>query len=66
MIVASSLLPAIAFCAVGCGPNIASVALIEDGTIRGYGVTRGCREGFKIGPLFVDNEKGAGVSVLRA
>lgn len=29
-------------------------AFIEDGDVRGYGVLRGCHEGFKIGPLFAD------------
>jgi len=27
--------------------------------VAGYGVIRRCREGFKIGPLFADDEKGA-------
>ena len=35
------------------------LALIEDGTVRGYGVIRACRSGFKIGPLFADNYEGA-------
>jgi GNAT superfamily N-acetyltransferase len=35
------------------------VALIEDGAVRGYGVVRACRQGFKIGPLFVDTDAGA-------
>lgn len=26
--------------------------LVEEGTVTGYGVVRGCRAGFKIGPLF--------------
>ena len=30
-------------------------ALIEDGAVRGYGVIRPCRRGFKIGPLFADS-----------
>ncbi|MBX9773208.1 MAG: GNAT family N-acetyltransferase [Xanthobacteraceae bacterium] len=34
-------------------------ALIEDGAIRGYGVIRPCRSGFKIGPLFADSDEGA-------
>jgi Acetyltransferase (GNAT) domain/Acetyltransferase (GNAT) family len=34
-------------------------ALIENGTVRGYGVIRPCRSGFKIGPLFADAEEGA-------
>ena len=32
------------------------LALIEDGSVRGYGVVRVCRTGFKIGPLFADSE----------
>jgi len=35
------------------------LALIRDGAVAGYGVIRNCREGFKIGPLFADDEKGA-------
>jgi hypothetical protein len=35
------------------------MALIEDGSIRGYGVIRRCRHGFKIGPLFADDDQGA-------
>jgi Acetyltransferase (GNAT) domain/Acetyltransferase (GNAT) family len=35
------------------------LALVEDGTIRGYGVIRACRSGFKIGPLFADTDEGA-------
>jgi hypothetical protein len=34
-------------------------ALIEDGAVRGYGVIRPCRSGFKIGPLFADSDEGA-------
>jgi GNAT superfamily N-acetyltransferase len=33
-----------------------AVAFVEDGVIRGYGVMRACRNGFKIGPLFADGE----------
>jgi GNAT superfamily N-acetyltransferase len=29
-------------------------AFVETGAVRGYGVLRACREGFKIGPLFAD------------
>jgi hypothetical protein len=36
-------------------------ALIEDGTLRGYGVIRPCRHGFKIGPLFADADENADV-----
>jgi len=35
------------------------LALIRDDMVAGYGVIRRCREGFKIGPLFADDEKGA-------
>ena len=34
-------------------------ALIENGTVRGYGVIRACKHGFKIGPLFADTDDGA-------
>jgi hypothetical protein len=33
------------------------MALVENGTIRGYGVIRACRNGFKIGPLFADTDE---------
>ncbi|MEP9350194.1 GNAT family N-acetyltransferase [Xanthobacter sp. KR7-225] len=36
-----------------------SLALVEDGAVRGYGVVRRCREGAKIGPLFCDHAPGA-------
>lgn len=36
-----------------------------DGAIRGYGVIRPCRAGYKIGPLFADDEMGAD-SLMRA
>jgi Acetyltransferase (GNAT) domain/Acetyltransferase (GNAT) family len=35
------------------------LALVEDGSIRGYGVVRTCRTGSKIGPLFAESEDGA-------
>jgi hypothetical protein len=35
------------------------LALIENGTVRGYGVVRACRHGFKIGPLYADTDEGA-------
>ncbi|MET0746005.1 MAG: GNAT family N-acetyltransferase, partial [Microvirga sp.] len=34
-------------------------ALVDDGAVRGYGVIRACREGYKIGPLFADGESEA-------
>jgi GNAT superfamily N-acetyltransferase len=36
-----------------------AVALMEDGTVRGYGVMRACRKGHKIGPLFADGPQEA-------
>jgi GNAT superfamily N-acetyltransferase len=36
-----------------------ALALIEDGTVQGYGVIRTCRRGFKIGPLFANSEQTA-------
>lgn len=35
-------------------PNSATLAWRENDSIRGYGVIRRCREGWKIGPLFAD------------
>jgi hypothetical protein len=35
------------------------MALVENGTVRGYGLIRACRNGFKIGPLFADTDAGA-------
>lgn len=40
-----------------CAPMAASrrgFVLVEEGTLRGYGVIRRCREGYKIGPLLAD------------
>jgi GNAT superfamily N-acetyltransferase len=34
----------------------AAIAFVEDGVVKGYGVLRACRTGFKIGPLFADGE----------
>jgi Acetyltransferase (GNAT) domain/Acetyltransferase (GNAT) family len=42
-----------------------ALALVEDRTVRGYGVIRACRKGFKIGPLFADTDEGADL-LLRA
>lgn len=36
-----------------------SVALLQGGSISGFGTIRACREGFKIGPLFSDTDVGA-------
>lgn len=35
-------------------PHATALGWIEGGELRGYGVIRECREGFKIGPLFAD------------
>ncbi len=32
-----------------------ALALLGDGRVRGYGVARACREGYKVGPLFADD-----------
>src|SRR3954447_6200713 len=34
-------------------------AFVEDGAVRGYGVLRRCRTGFKVGPLFAETAEGA-------
>jgi len=34
-------------------------AFVEDGAVRGYGIIRACRSGYKIGPLFADGEREA-------
>jgi GNAT superfamily N-acetyltransferase len=36
-----------------------ALALVENGSVRGYGVLRACRQGSKIGPLFADTPEGA-------
>jgi hypothetical protein len=36
-------------------PHAAALGWVEEGRLRGYGVIRKCREGFKIGPLFADD-----------
>lgn len=33
-----------------------ALGVVEDGRLRGYGVVRECQEGFKIGPLFADDD----------
>lgn len=35
------------------------LALMRDGALAGYGVVRQCRDGWKIGPLFAENESDA-------
>lgn len=36
-------------------PQSKSLGIMQNGKLAGYGVTRICRTGFKIGPLFADN-----------
>jgi len=36
--------------------DAAGLGYVEDGALRGYGVIRRCRSGWKIGPLFADGE----------
>ncbi len=38
-------------------PAGAALAMVQGGEIRGYGVVRPCRVGFKIGPLFADDQE---------
>lgn len=37
-------------------PESLAVAYVEDKKLLGYGMVRKCRTGFKVGPLFADNE----------
>jgi len=37
--------------------NALALAYVGDGRIKGFGVIRECFEGYKIGPLFADNEQ---------
>ncbi|MDY9926511.1 GNAT family N-acetyltransferase [Methanosarcina sp.] len=37
-------------------PDSYAFATLEDGNLKGYGVIRKCRIGYKIGPLFADNQ----------
>ena len=42
-------------------PGSSSLGFLEDGELKGYGVIRPCRTGFKIGPLFADSFDIAGI-----
>jgi GNAT superfamily N-acetyltransferase len=37
-------------------PDASALGSVEDGELRGYGVIRRCRSGWKIGPLLADSE----------
>ncbi len=36
-------------------PGTVALGIVQSASLRGYGVLRSCRNGFKIGPLFADN-----------
>lgn len=38
-------------------PDAHAIGWMEDGRLRGYGVIRRCRQGWKVGPLFADAER---------
>lgn len=40
-------------------PGTTALAWLRDGRLAGYGAIRPCRSGFKVGPLFADDEAGA-------
>ena len=40
-------------------PDSRSLALVEDGTMTAFGTIRRCRSGWKVGPLYADDEKSA-------
>lgn len=40
-------------------PQAVALGVVDGGRLKGYGVLRACREGFKIGPLFADDEETA-------
>lgn len=40
-------------------PGTAAKAFVQNGMLRGYGVIRPCRTGYKIGPLFAENAQTA-------
>ena len=40
-------------------PGAVALGVVDGRRLEGYGVLRACREGFKIGPLFADDEKTA-------
>lgn len=46
-------------------PGTSAIGLQRGGTLCGYGVIRPCREGYKIGPLFADDESAAEALLLK-
>lgn len=38
-------------------PDSLAIGYIENGQLKGYGMIRKCQTGFKVGPLFADNEQ---------
>ena len=40
-------------------PGAAALAVVEGGVLGGYGVIRACRKGYKIGPLFAEDDQAA-------
>jgi GNAT superfamily N-acetyltransferase len=40
-------------------PQAVALGVVDERRLKGYGVLRACREGFKIGPLFADDEETA-------
>lgn len=47
------------------GPPHAAFACMDGGAVRGYGVARACRDGFKVGPLFA-RDRDAAETLLHA
>ena len=46
-------------------PGTSAVGLQRDGRLAGYGVIRPCRDGYKIGPLFADDESAATALLIK-
>ena len=42
-----------------CQPQAYTLGIIQGGNLKGYGMIRQCREGYKIGPLFADTPEQA-------
>jgi ribosomal protein S18 acetylase RimI-like enzyme len=40
-------------------PQAVALGVFDERRLKGYGVVRACREGFKVGPLFADDEETA-------